>query len=60
MPKVAVILVSSGVYNGAVDDILISNTHKVVTTTAYMLAINLVEADASIAKLVKAVLTMTK
>lgn len=60
MPKVAVILVSSGVYNGAVDDILISNTHKVVTTTAYMLASNLVEADASIAKLVKAVLTMTK
>ena len=60
MPKVAFILASCGVYNGAVDDILISNTHKVVTTTAYMLASNLVEADAGIEKLVNAWLTMTK
>lgn len=60
MPKVAPILAGCGVYNGAVDDILISNTHKVVTTTAYMLASNLVDADASIAKLVNALLTMTK
>ena len=46
--------------NCAVDDIVIDNTHKVVTTPAYMLASNLVEADAGIAKLVNAVLAMTK
>ena len=46
--------------NCAVDDIVIDDTHKVVTTPAYMLASNLVEADAGIAKLVNAVLDMTQ
>ena len=42
----------------AVDDIVIDNTHKVVTTPAYMLASNLVEADAGIGKLVTATLAL--
>jgi len=42
----------------AVDDIVIDNTHKVVTTPAYMLASNLVEADAGIGKLVAATLAL--
>ena len=41
-----------------VDDIVIDNTHKVVTTPAYMLASNLVEADAGIGKLVTATLAL--
>lgn len=42
----------------AVDDIVIDNTHKVVTTPAYMLASNLVEADTGIGKLVTATLAL--
>jgi len=37
---------------------VIDNTHKVVTTPAYMLASNLVEADAGIGKLVTATLEL--
>lgn len=42
----------------AVDEIVIDAEHKVVTTPAYMLAQNLVEADAGISKLVTATLAM--
>ena len=40
------------------DDIVIDEAHKVVTTPAYMLASNLVEADAGISKLVAATLAL--
>lgn len=46
--------------NCTVDSIVVDEIHKVVTTPAYMLASNLVEADLGIAKLVNAVLNMTQ
>tara|TARA_B100002049_G_C16039854_1_gene358411 strand:- start:121 stop:771 length:651 start_codon:yes stop_codon:yes gene_type:complete len=42
----------------AVDDIVIDEQHKVVTTPAYMLAQSLLDADAGIQKLVKKVLEL--
>jgi len=44
--------------NCAVDDIVIDQSNKLVTTPAYMLATSLVEADAGIEKLVRSVLSM--
>ena len=44
--------------NCAVDDIVIDQPNKLVTTPAYMLATSLVEADAGIEKLVRSVLSM--
>ncbi len=41
-----------------VDDIVIDETHKLVSTPAYMLAGNILEADAGIAKLVAKVISM--
>ncbi|WBA82102.1 isoprenoid biosynthesis glyoxalase ElbB [Endozoicomonas sp. GU-1] len=43
----------------AVDEIVIDETHKLVTTPAYMLAQNISEAAAGIGKLVTKVLSMT-
>jgi len=43
----------------AVDDIVIDQPNKLVTTPAYMLAQSLVEADAGIEKLVRSVLSMS-
>ncbi len=42
----------------SVDDIVVDTTHKIVSTPAYMLAQNLLDADAGIEKLVKQVLEM--
>lgn len=42
----------------AVDDIIIDDSHKVVSTPAYMLANNLVEAEQGISKLVQQVIAM--
>jgi enhancing lycopene biosynthesis protein 2 len=44
----------------AVDDVVIDETHKVVTTPAYMLANRISEAAAGIEKLVSTILTMIK
>lgn len=44
--------------NCAVDDVVIDEKHRVVSTPAYMLAANILEARASIFKLVKAVMDM--
>ena len=44
--------------NCAVDDIVIDEQHKLVSTPAYMLAQSILEADAGIEKLVKAVIKM--
>lgn len=44
----------------SVDDIVIDQVHKVVTTPAYMLAGSIAEADAGISKLVHAVLQMSE
>ncbi|RJG47496.1 isoprenoid biosynthesis glyoxalase ElbB [Motilimonas pumila] len=41
-----------------VDDIVVDETHKLVTTPAYMLAQDLAQAETGIAKLVKQVLNM--
>lgn len=43
----------------AVDDVVVDEKEKVVTTPAYMLAQSLVEADAGIEKLVTTLLSMT-
>jgi enhancing lycopene biosynthesis protein 2 len=42
----------------AVDDIVIDEQHKLVSTPAYMLAESILEADAGIEKLVKAIIKM--
>ncbi|MGS0536810.1 isoprenoid biosynthesis glyoxalase ElbB [Pseudoalteromonas sp. SaAl2] len=44
--------------NCTVEDIVIDEQHKVVTTPAYMLAQSILDADAGIEKLVKAVIKM--
>ncbi|MFY8327898.1 isoprenoid biosynthesis glyoxalase ElbB [Pseudoalteromonas sp. ZZD1] len=44
--------------NCSVDEIVIDEQHKVVTTPAYMLAQSILDADAGIEKLVKAVIKM--
>jgi enhancing lycopene biosynthesis protein 2 len=44
--------------NCAVDDIVIDQPNKLVTTPAYMLAESILDADAGIAKLVSSVLTI--
>ena len=44
--------------NCAVDDIVIDEQHKLVSTPAYMLAESILEADAGIEKLVKAIIKM--
>ena len=42
----------------AVDDVVVDNTAKLVTTPAYMLAQNITQAHSSISKMVKTVLAM--
>tara|TARA_A200000113_G_C8822953_1_gene341103 strand:- start:200 stop:853 length:654 start_codon:yes stop_codon:yes gene_type:complete len=44
--------------NCAVDDVVVDNTAKLVTTPAYMLAQNITQAHSSISKMVKTVLAM--
>ena len=44
----------------AVDDIVVDETHKLVSTPAYMLASNLVDAEAGIEKLVKKVIALSQ
>lgn len=44
--------------NCDVDDVVIDNEHKLVTTPAYMLAQDILEANAGLTKMVKSVLAM--
>ena len=44
--------------NCDVDDVVIDQHNKIVTTPAYMLAQSIIEADAGIEKLVKSVLAL--